>query len=313
MKKPTTKKLFFYLKALRKGLVPQKILHSEYRRIMSAWDTYDADYLKFRLEYYHPVRTPFIPTPEARCHKNFDRTGINSSYFYDFKEYLRYFDASLRFDYCFGDNTINPAYPAFVKSRPILESGQNAILFKLNKLRHFYFVEDEVPFQDKLPVAVFRGACKRPHRRKFVEQCQGLPATDIGDTRPEHRNLPGARPFMSVADQLKHRFIISVEGNDVATNLKWIMSSNSLCFMCRPKFETWFMEGILEPDVHYVALKDDYSDLTEKIDYFSSHTDHALEIIRRANLYVEQFKDQALENLLLLAVMRRYFTLSGQL
>lgn len=36
---------------------------------------------------------------------------------------------------------------------------------------------------------------------------------------------------MSVEDQKRYRYIVSLEGYDVATNLKWIMNSNSLCLM----------------------------------------------------------------------------------
>jgi len=72
---------------------------------------------------------------------------------------------------------------------------------------------------------------------------------------------------MTIDEQLEYKFILSLEGNDVATNLKWIMSSNSLAFMPRPKYETWFMEGNLVPNHHYILIKDDYSDLEERLKY----------------------------------------------
>lgn len=85
---------------------------------------------------------------------------------------------------------------------------------------------------------------------------------------------------MSITDQLKYKFVISLEGNDVATNLKWIMLSNSVCFMRKPRVESWFMEGSLIPNHHYVLLDDEFSDLEDKIDYYSKHTDKALAIIK---------------------------------
>ncbi len=118
---------------------------------------------------------------------------------------------------------------------------------------------------------------------------------------------------MSIDEQLRNKFIISIEGNDVATNLKWIMSSNSLCLMRRPRFETWFMEGALVPGHHYVLLKDDFSDLEEKLDYYRSSPEEAIGIIQNANAYVEQFKDPVLEQLLGVLVMQRYFTLTNQM
>ena len=51
-----------------------------------------------------------------------------------------------------------------------------------------------------------------------------------------------------------------VEGVDVATNLKWVMSSNSIAVMPKPEIESWFMEKTLIPDFHYIEIKKDYSE-----------------------------------------------------
>ena len=112
---------------------------------------------------------------------------------------------------------------------------------------------------------------------------------------------------------LQYKFILSIEGNDVATNTKWIMSSNSLCFMTKPKFETWFMEGKLIPNYHYVLINNDYSDLEEKIKYYIDNTEEAEDIIQNANNYTSQFKNKKSEDWLQLKVLERYFDFSGQL
>ncbi len=67
---------------------------------------------------------------------------------------------------------------------------------------------------------------------------------------------------MSLYDHLHYRYIMALEGNDVATNLKWIMSSNSIAVMPRPTCETWFMEGRLIPNYHYIEIADDFHDLS---------------------------------------------------
>ena len=69
---------------------------------------------------------------------------------------------------------------------------------------------------------------------------------------------------ISLYDHLAYKFIVALEGNDVASNPKWIMFSNSVAVMPKPRFETWFMEGRLIPNYHYVEIRDDYADLTEK-------------------------------------------------
>ena len=53
---------------------------------------------------------------------------------------------------------------------------------------------------------------------------------------------------------VSHRFVLSLEGNDVATNLKWLLASSSVVVMPTPTKESWLMEGLLRPYVHYLPL-----------------------------------------------------------
>ena len=113
-------------------------------------------------------------------------------------------------------------------------------------------------------------------------------------------------PRKSIAEHLDYKYIMCLEGNDVATNLKWVMSSNSIAVMPRPTCETWYMEGQLIPDYHYIALKDDLSDLEERMQYYSSHPAEAQQIIDHAHAFVAQFRDEEREQLISLLVMERY-------
>lgn len=90
------------------------------------------------------------------------------------------------------------------------------------------------------------------------------------------------------------------------------MSSNSLCFMVKPKFETWFMEGLLIPNVHYVELKEDYSDLDDKIIYFLKNEHAAARIIKNANDYIKPFLNHDRETLISYLVIQKYFLKSNQ-
>lgn len=132
---------------------------------------------------------------------------------------------------------------------------------------------------------------------------------DVGHVNDYGDNLSKVAK-LTINQQLKYKYILSIEGNDVASNLKWIMSSNSLCFMAKPKYETWFMEGRLDADVHYVQVKDDYSDLEDKVAYYSENEDEALRIIANANAYVDQFKNKSRERLISLLVLEKYFKLT---
>ena len=161
----------------------------------------------------------------------------------------------------------------------------------------------------------FRGKIRLSRiRTAFMERFIHNPLVDCGVVDPrEEVPLEWIKPKMSILQHLDYKFILALEGNDVASNLKWVMSSNSLAVMTRPTCETWFMEGTLQPDVHYVEVKDDFSDLEEKLNYYINHPQEAQLIIDNAHQYVSQFMDAEREQLIQLMVMNRYFYLSGQM
>ena len=90
------------------------------------------------------------------------------------------------------------------------------------------------------------------------------------------------------------------------------MSSNSVAVMPKPKYESWFMEGKLIPNYHYILIKDDYSDLEEKLNYYKKNTDELKRIAKNANQYTNQFRDRNKEKLISLLVMEKFFKLSNQ-
>jgi hypothetical protein len=104
---------------------------------------------------------------------------------------------------------------------------------------------------------------------------------------------------------------MSLEGNDVASNLKWVMSSNSIAVMPRPTCESWFMEGKLIPNYHYIEIKSDYSDLKERLAYYIVHPEEAEAIIRHAHEYVDQFRDRKREHLISYLVLKKYFDITN--
>lgn len=278
-------------------------------------EDFDIAHIRDRVRYYNKLNRSFSLGAELASVGDFTRFWSwrkQRAYHFDLHQHLRYFPARLRFAYRFGDNTREPGIPTLIKARPVAPGNENFVLCKLNRLRHFRFVRDPVRFEDKRDLLVWRGAVNRPHRREFLRRFHNHRLCDVGQTGGRETDVPWRRPYMSIDEQLGYKFVLSIEGNDVASNLKWILSSNSLCFMTRPRFETWFMEGRLIPNYHYVLLRDDYSDLEEKILYYSRHTDEARQILRNANRHVAQFRDTNREALISLYVLIKYFVLSGQ-
>ncbi len=283
----------------------------------------DWEYIQDRVNYYNKLKD-FMPLPDETLHehhghyyvfldqlKQFKLHTFHSAYYYDLMQVGRAFSPDIKIGYVPGDVYFTPAFPALVKSRRLLPNNQNSVLSKLDSYRHFQFVNDEKPFTEKRDQAIFRGKIRLSRqRRQFLEMYFGSPVCDCGIVERLEEHPEWTTPRVSIKEHLNYKFIMSLEGNDVATNLKWVMSSNSIAVMPRPTCETWFMEGRLIPDYHYIALKDDFSDLEERLHYYATHPDEAQQIIHHAHDYVDQFRDEERELIISLLVMERYLMLT---
>ena len=145
-----------------------------------------------------------------------------------------------------------------------------------------------------------------------MRRYRGHPLCDIGFTHVKNTD-DRYSPFLHPRQQMAFKYLISIEGNDVASNLKWIMASNSLCLMPEPNYETWFMEGRLKADTHYGRLDPDLGNLEEKILYYERHPEEARAIIRNANDHVRPFLDLRREQVISILVMYKYFVATRQI
>ena len=304
-------KFSYYLLNNLRRIFPMFIFQKQLKAKLNSGLKFDSDYVEKRVNYYNRLstNTPLLPTAiklsELKLGKKL------KVYYFDTFEFTRYFDQNLRANFLFGDVIHVDNVPSLVKSRPIHVDNTNSIVLNMEKIRHFRFLNDTKQFVNKKNILIFRGQIFQPHRYRFMEMYYDHPMCNIGQIN-KNSNQKFLVNRMTVDEHLDYKFILSLEGNDVASNLKWIMSSNSLAVMPTPKYETWFMEGTLIPNYHYVHIQDDYSDLEERLTYYCEHTDEALQIIENAHRYIEQFKNKEREDFISLQVLKKYFEKTGQ-
>jgi hypothetical protein len=295
-------------------LTPKWFFQARLRRTLAAASRRkDREYIEQRVNYYNKL-TGKAKLPVAMPHLSEHKLRGQKVYFFDSYEYTRWFSDSFQWGFCPGDVTYIPEYPSIVKSRPLADNNENSVILKLEKIRHFIFVNDKKSFAEKKNRVIFRGKVKgKPSRRQFMEMYFHHPMCDLGDVSKNTTDpVEWQTEKKTIREHLDYKFIMSLEGNDVASNLKWVMSSNSIAVMPRPTCETWFMEGTLIPDYHYIEIKADFSDLEERLDYYMEHTDEAQRIIEHAHEYVNQFKNREREHLISLLVLDKYFKMTGQ-
>ena len=267
--------------------------------------------IKLRVNYYNKIENKIVPSNDWKFLSDLKLSKKGKTYFFDAYNTARYFK-NHRANFLFGDVNYIPNRPSFVKSRPISENNKNSILLKLNKVRHFLFVNDKIPIEKKKNILFGRAVVNQKQRIDFYKKYFDNKLCDLGQINKGTKYDHWYKKKVSIDYHLKHKFILCIEGYDVASNLKWVMSSNSVAVMPKPKYESWFMEGKLIPDYHYVLIKDDYSDLEEKLNYYINNLDKLKFISKNANQYVSKFRDTKTEKIFSLLVMEKFFSITSQ-
>lgn len=322
-------KLLYYIRAYCREYTPKCLTRMLLRRELARIDKRsDKDYILDRVNYYNKL-TEQSPIDRQAWDKESvmlkdQKVTRQKVYYFDSMEIARYFPVDNRWLLLPGDITHVPELPTIVKSRPLNTSSPsgdnlpdgnaNSVLLNMNKVRHFIFVNDPIAWRDKENRVVFRGklGSRKPIRDEFMRRWYGHPMVDAGKTNNDGEHPEWYREKMTINEHLKYKFIMSIEGNDVASNLKWIMSSNCIAVTPRLTCETWFMEGRLIPNYHYIEVKSDFSDLEERLNYYISHPEEAEAIIKHAHEWVSQFHDRKREKLIAMMVMQKYFEITNK-
>jgi hypothetical protein len=98
------------------------------------------------------------------------------------------------------------------------------------------------------------------------------------------RNL--LKGSLDTRELLTYKVIISVEGNDVASGLKWGLLSNSVILMVPPAKTTFVMEHLLEAWVHFVPLDPDMGNVDERTQWVLDNSAAAKQIAKRATTFM---------------------------
>jgi hypothetical protein len=172
-----------------------------------------------------------------------------------------------------------------------------------------------IPWKDKIPIAVFRGAStgggttvENNTRLKIslMSSTQGpVKLLDAGitkwNTRPRKTMNspflqtiePNKLPFklvnpLSPEEQSKYKYIINIDGHVSAFRLSLELSMGSVILLVESKYKLWFKKYLVE-NVHYISVSADLSDLFEKIQWCRENDDKCEEIAKNAKLFYDTY------------------------
>jgi hypothetical protein len=148
------------------------------------------------------------------------------------------------------------------------------IIWKLATHRHYEKIyevyQTDTPWEKKRDCAIFRGQltgsrdgydktlsdeenCLRLKRCRlvYIHANSTLIDASLTSTRGRLPDVLNGVPLMTrkidISDMMACKGIIMIEGNDVASGLKWALLSQSVVLMSPPKHTSWAMEELLKP------------------------------------------------------------------
>ena len=174
-----------------------------------------------------------------------------------------------------------------------------SIIYNFRSIRHtdpcFEVRRKDIPWAAKNNDVIWRGATTgKEHREKFVQKYFDQYDVAFSTVKQKPNLAPYKKDRVSIAKQLTYKYIVSLEGNELPSNRRWTLASNSVPIMPKPKWHSWIMEEKLEPYVHYLELNDDLSNLEELLNWARENDEKCREIALNGKQFMAQFLD--LEN-----------------
>ena len=175
----------------------------------------DKEYILQRVNYYCHLTSEYGYDHDKWLNKSVElrhqQIAPKKVYYFDAKEIARYFPDYLRWILLKGDITHVPEVPVIVKSRPLGVDITNSTLLKLEKVRHFLFVNDTTTWHEKENLAIFRGELGGPrkvNRKIFMERWFGDSQIDAGSTNVIEGHTEWLRPKLTISEHFKYKFIM---------------------------------------------------------------------------------------------------------
>jgi len=188
-----------------------------------------------------------------------------------------------------------------IKIRDSHNNKSSGIIANLNSARHWNYChisnQCDCKWIDKKSEPFWRGSTtgididnRSYTRADFVKDyydVYDVAFSEIHRKRHEHLSIYN-KEMMPIYEILQHKYVICIDGNDKASSLNWILYSNSVPIMPKPRFYSWLCEPWLKAGVHYVEVKADFSNLVEKIEWCKSNDKECEEIANNGKEFIWQ-------------------------
>lgn len=166
----------------------------------------------------------------------------------------------------------------------ISREGHKSVIDEMND------INNKIRWENKTNTAVWRGNIKNGSKYNFYnyvkyEENQReyfVKLYNSGDIK----NINYSDNTMSKEDMCKHKYILDIDGHSNAWDaLFWKLYSNSVVLKVDGVWEQWYYD-MLKPWIHYVPIKNDFSDINEQIEWCINNDDKCKIISENATKFI---------------------------
>jgi hypothetical protein len=236
---------------------------------------------------------------------NFARIHPGTEYPIDVIRYLSHVKNNTLYIQC-GDSAFGgEKWPVMVKVRDT-HKNSSGVIVNFESIRHLGGMFDvaDPPWDEKRNESVWRGADTgwNGERLEFVKKYGNTHNVGFSNFVQDALKSPHLysrdmrKPKISISELKKFKYLPVIDGNDKSSSLGWIMASNSVPIMPKPRFHTWVCEPWMKPGVHYVEVKRDWSDFDEKLEWCRQNDSECKKIADNGTIFMMQFMNQTQEN-----------------
>lgn len=189
------------------------------------------------------------------------------------------------------------AYPLLHKNKYILAQSihpdtsytiavPDRYYFCLNRYNLYHSVHRGIPFKNKISKIVYAGNIRGNKFNFTTRKDIDMNPRDYfknviinNDAPKEYIHAPN---HIERGEMINYKYILDIDGNASTWDATaWKLNSNSVIFKSDSNWAQWFYDQY-KPYVHYIPVKDDFSDIQEKFNWCEKNQDKCEEISNNA-------------------------------
>lgn len=191
----------------------------------------------------------------------------------------------------------------------------------------YYKIKNEIKWEDKIDTAFFRGSATGSMEYKYNQRLQiskldyewnkskpnllnaGIVSWNSRDKIDSDLQINFIKPIemnklgiylkkkVPMNEQIKYKYILNIDGHSKPNRTSYLLQCGSLILMVESKYiigDICWYTNLLKPNIHYIPIKYDLSDLEDKILWCRNNDDKCKIIVNNAkklyNLYFNKKK-----------------------